>query len=313
MKDQGPVWVTGGNGFIGRNLIRLLAGKGRVVLGLGHGTVSDVERYQLGLTQWINGELDGSNLGTLMQHGGLPSAIFHLAGGSSVGLSIEHPHEDFNRTVSTTARLLEWVRRTAPDCHVIVASSAAVYGAQHSGPIREDAEARPISPYGHHKLMMELLCRSYSTEFGLNATIVRLFSVYGPNLRKQLLWDMCTRLRRGERDLVLAGKGAELRDWVNVQDVVELLATVAQRRPQDKFEVINGGCGAGTTVAEIAAILTGSWGDGAQARFSGVVRPGDPFSLVADIGKLQAFPFSWDIPVSQGIVEYVKWFKDEVR
>jgi UDP-glucose 4-epimerase len=307
------LWVTGGNGFIGRNLIGLLAGGGRAVYGLGHGAIDEAERRQLKLAEWINGEIDAPNLSALAERGGLPAAILHLAGGSSVGLSIQQPYEDFSRTVNSTARLLEWVRRSAPNCRLIVASSAAVYGARYSGSLPEEAEPWPVSPYGHHKLMMEQLCKSYAVCFGLQTTVVRLFSVYGAFLRKQLLWDMCLRLQRGERELVLGGTGGELRDWVDVRDVVKLLASLAERPQVEKFQVINGGCGVGTTVAEVADILTKSWGEQANVRFSGVVRPGDPFSLVADDKKVRALPFAWEIPLSRGIADYVRWFKDDTR
>lgn len=307
------MWVTGANGFIGRHLVRVLADRGNRLHGIGHGAIGDAEGRRIGLEHWLNGEIDAANLNALAGRSGLPSTIFHLAGGSSVGLSIEQPYEDFSRTVNSTARLLEWMRGAAPECRLIVASSAAVYGSHHSGTIPEEAELRPVSPYGHHKLMMEQLCRSYAAGFGLELTVVRLFSVYGAFLRKQLLWDMCSRLQRGGHELFLGGTGDELRDWVDVRDVVRLLASLATRPQQEKFQVINGGCGAGTTVAEVADILTESWGEQAIVRFSGVVRLGDPFSLVADGGKVRALPFAWEIPLSRGIADYVHWFKDDIR
>lgn len=100
--------------------------------------------------------------------------------------SFANPLENFSRTVSTSARLLDWLRVAAPEARVVAASNAAVYGAQYDGPIEEDFATHPFSPYGHHKLMMEQLCREYADTFRLRCTIVRLFSVYGPWLRKQL-------------------------------------------------------------------------------------------------------------------------------
>ena len=217
-------WITGANGFIGRHLVRVLADQGHAVHGIGHGAINEPERQRIGLGQWLNGEIDSANLNTLAGQSGPPSTIFHLAGGSSVGLSIAQPLEDFSRTVASTARLLEWLRGLAPECRLIVASSAAVYGAHHAGAISEEAETQPMSPYGHHKLIMEQLCRSYAISFGIRATIIRLFSVYGPSLRKQLLWDLCSRLAQGQRELVLGGTGNEARDWIDVRDVVRLLA-----------------------------------------------------------------------------------------
>jgi UDP-glucose 4-epimerase len=209
--------------------------------------------------------------------------------------------------------LLEWLRGSAPDCRLIVASSAAVYGAQYNGPISEDAEPVPMSPYGQHKLMMEHLCRSYAVTFGLRSTVARLFSVYGPHLRKQLLWDMCSRLQRGERTLVLGGTGAEVRDWIDVRDAARLFAKIAEVPQRESYEVVNGGSGLGTTVADIAGMIVKNWVTDIEVRFSGIVRPGDPFSLLADDAKLRRLPFEWQIPLDRGLAEYVPWFKEQAR
>jgi len=305
------VWITGANGFIGRYLARELANAGHAVDGIGHGAMEEPERQRLGLVTWVNGEIESANLNALAAARGLPSAIFHLAGGSSVGLSIALPFEDFSRTVASTARLLEWMRGSALRTRLIVASSAAVYGADHGGRIPEDARVAPMSPYGHHKLMMEQLCRSYAETFGIRSTVARLFSVYGPRLRKQLLWDICCRLQQNGRTVELGGTGAEVRDWTDVRDVARLLGCLAEQRQGENFRVINGGCGRGTTVAEIAQTIVRQWGGDVAVRYSGAVRAGDPFSLVADPSRLEHLPFDWRIPIEQGLVDYVKWFKGE--
>lgn len=307
------VWITGANGFIGRYLARELADAGYAVHGIGHGALEDFEKQRLGLQSWLNGEIDAANLNALAAGHGLPSTVFHLAGGSAVGLSIAQPFEDFSRTVASTARLLEWLRGAAPECPVIVASSAAVYGADHGGPISEDAVLAPMSPYGQHKLMMEQLCRSYAMSFGVRSTVTRLFSVYGPHLRKQLLWDICSRLAQGERTLVLGGTGDEIRDWTDVRDVVRLLTKIGEPPQQEPFRVINGGSGHGTSVAAIAGMLVRNWGSPITVRYSGVVRAGDPFSLLADDAGLRRLPFNWRIPIDRGLADYVNWFKDQVR
>jgi UDP-glucose 4-epimerase len=307
------VWITGANGFIGRYLARELAEAGDVVHGIGHGAIADFDWPRLGLKTWLNGEIDAANLNALAAAHGPPSRVFHLAGGSSVGLSIAQPFEDFSRTVGSTARLLEWLRGSVPDCQVIAASSAAVYGADHGGPISEQAMLTPMSPYGQHKRMMEQLCESYAVSFGLRSTVVRLFSVYGPYLRKQLLWDICSRLGRGEPTLVLAGTGEEIRDWTDVRDVGRLLTTIGTLPPGETFRVVNGGSGRGSSVADIAAMLVRNWGHGTAVRYSGVVRAGDPFSLLADDTTLRQLPFEWRIPIEQGVADYVSWFKDQIH
>src|SRR5258708_26997334 len=237
------VWITGANGFIGRYLARELADAGHAVHGIGHGALEESDRLRFGLQTWLNGEIDAANLSALAAGCGLPSKVFHLAGGSSVGLSIAQPFEDFSRTVATTARLLEWLRGSASESLVIVASSAAVYGADHAGPIPENARVAPMSPYGQHKLMMEQLCQSYAVTFGLRSTVARLFSVYGPHLRKQLLWDICSQLEQDGRTLVLGGTGAEIRDWTDVRDVARLLTGIGESPEQETFRIITGGSG----------------------------------------------------------------------
>jgi len=243
----------------------------------------------------------------------LPTTVYHLAGGSSVGLSISQPYEDFFRTVVSTARLLEWLRTSAPECRLIGVSSAAVYGANHKGQISEDDLTLPMSPYGQHKLMVEELCRSYAITFGLRSKVTRLFSVYGPELRKQLLWDLCWRLCSGEQTLVLSGTGAEIRDWTDVRDVARFLVKLDEWPQSKPFQIINGGSGIGTSVAEIAEMVANSWGGDIAVEFSGVVRIGDPLSLVADPAFTDAAGFVWKIPVAEGIPDYVGWFKGHVR
>ena len=306
------VWVTGARGFIGSHLVRELAAAGHRVHGIGHGAFEEAERTRLGLQSWINGEIEAANLDALAAVHGRPSAVFHLAGGSSVGLAIAHPFEDFSRTVTSTARLLEWLRVHSPQSRLIAASSAAVYGSGHSGPISEQAALTPMSPYGQHKQMMEQLCRSYAMSYGIGSTVVRLFSVYGAGLRKQLLWDACSRLQESSRELVLGGTGEEIRDWCDVRDVVRLLAMFAELPQAESFRVINGGSGQVMRVSEIARLLAEHWGK-VNLRFSGNVRAGDPFSLLADDAALRATGFAWSIRPAQGIADYVRWFRDRAH
>jgi UDP-glucose 4-epimerase len=306
------VWITGAAGFMGRYLAHALTDAGHVVHGIGHGALTDSEKQRLGLRIWLNGEIDAASLNALAAHG-LPSKVFHLAGGSSVGLSIAQPLEDFSRNVASTARLLEWLRTSSPESLVVAVSSAAVYGADHRGPILESTAPAPMSPYGRHKLMMEQLCQSYAETFGMRTLVARLFSVYGPELRKQLLWDVCSRLQQGEQTPVLGGTGAEIRDWTDVRDVARLLTVIADQSQAEKFRIINGGSGRGASVAEITGMLVRNWGTDVAVRYSGVVRPGDPPSLLADDTLLRRLPFNWQITLESGIADYVKWFKGCVR
>src|SRR5258705_14005414 len=102
--------VTGANGFIGRHLVRVLADRGNRVHGIGHGAIGDAERRRIGLEHWLNGEIDAANLYALAERSGLPSTIFHLAGGSSVGPAIPQPFVGLSCPVAMTAQVVEGLR-----------------------------------------------------------------------------------------------------------------------------------------------------------------------------------------------------------
>ena len=302
------IWITGARGFIGRHLAKWLADQRHTVVGIGHGPWPQSEAACWGVQRWLNGGIHSSNLQQLMREGGAPDCIFHLAGGSSVGAAIASPYEDFARTVATTAELLDWMRLEAGNARLVAVSSAAVYGAGHSGPISEERARVPFSPYGYHKLMMEQLCRSYAVSYGLSVVVMRLFSVYGSWLKKQLLWDMCAKLAKGISQLELGGTGEELRDWTDIRDVVRLLEAAMSFPNSDVMPVVNGGSGRATSVSEVADLVLDSWPLPASVSFNGKSRLGDPFSLVADGKILQTAGFEWKVPVSRGVSEYVQWY-----
>ena len=303
------VWITGGKGFIGRHLGRLISRHGDLVCGIGHGLWPSEEAGQWGFTHWCNGEIEPVNLSQLAQASGLPDIVYHLAGGSSVGPSFQYPREDFCRSVESTSRLLEWVRLNAPGIRVVSASSAAVYGASYTGPIPEHAGLSPYSPYGSHKAMMESVCRSYAENFGLRVAIVRMFSVYGAGLEKQLMWDLCGKLARGgDRPAALGGTGEELRDWLHVSDAAALL-WLARGQCDGNCPVINGGTGLATSIREVAGMVCKAWGGSAGVKFSGVARAGDPSCLVADCTKAMQVGFKPGLLLAEGIRETVDWFK----
>lgn len=262
-------------------------------------------------TYWHNGDVDFSNLTKLANVSGAPDAIYHLAGGSSVASSLKNPYEDFGRTVETTAQLLEWVRLYAARSNVVCVSSAAVYGSSHTGKIPEETPVSPHSPYGSHKAIMESMCHSYANNFGLQICIVRLFSVYGAELQKQLIWDMCCKLvAAGSASVALDGTGNEVRDWLHVSDAASLLWLV-KNECGTQCAVINGGTGIGTTVSDIAKFVRRAWPASVNIEFSNKTRKGDPPSLIADIEKAKRLGFRPAVSIEEGIDEVVGWFKQQ--
>lgn len=303
--------ITGAHGFIGRHLSGHLSSMGYQVLGIGHGEWTETEAFRCGVSRWFSGEISADNLMQIKKQFGAPDLIFHLAGGSSVGSSLINPYEDFVRTVQSTAVFLEWIRNHAKSSKVIAISSAAVYGDNHEGSVSELDLTRPSSPYGAHKLMMEQICRSYGENFGLNIVIPRLFSVYGVDLKKQLLWDICGKLSK-KGDLRLGGTGRELRDWVHVSDVVRALVEVS-KMADHQAPAINIGTGMPISVETIARLVIDAWYCKNELSpalvFNQKTRAGDPHTLVADNKRMKDSEISLRYSIADGLAEYVSWYK----
>jgi len=300
----GSALVTGARGFIGRHVARHLAQLGWQVAGLGHGEWEAAERLGWGVSRWQAADVSLENL---VAAAGRPSLIVHCAGGASVGISVERPHEDFHRTVSTTAAVLEFARTHAPEAAVVLPSSTAVYGNAGVLPTPESAPLAPVSPYGVHKQMAEQLCRFYSRQYGLRTAVVRFFSVYGPYLRKQLLWDACERLSREEPPRFF-GDGDETRDWLHVEDAARLLETAA-RNAGGEAPAVNGGTGQPVRVREILAELFQLLGRAGEPVFTGVGRPGEPKHYLADIAAARSWGWAPRIDWREGLRQYVSWYR----
>jgi len=306
--DKKSIWITGANGFIGRNLALFHADIGCNVFGLGRGIWLPNEALKTGVVKWVDGSISSENLDLLATSSGPPDKIYHLAGGSSVGLSLEKPHDDFFSTVAGTANLLDWMRLNAPLSKLIAVSSAAVYGNSYLNPISEGALCDPCSPYGYHKHMMEEICQSYAKTFGINVVIARLFSVYGKFLQKQLLWELCTKLTSELTTITLGGSGNEMRDWMDVRDVVTALNLLGDLASCDAA-IINVGTGKGVSVKKVSDLLLDSWPANVKIYFNHKTRSGDPFSLIGDCKRLNSLGFSPQFPVETGVADYVEWYK----
>lgn len=304
------VLVTGAHGFLGRHVATAFAQAGCTVLGVGLGDWESERPGDFGIDRWIGAAV---TLEALQALNCCPDVVAHCAGSGSVGFSLAQPFQDFAMTVGTTAAVLEFMRLTAPEAQLIYPSSAAVYGAGHTGPIPVDAELAPSSPYGVHKLAAEALCRSAVQNFGLRCSIVRYFSLYGPGLCKQLLWEASRRLLAAEPDepIEFFGTGDETRDWLHVHDAAGLMVQLAGDARQEL--VLNGGSGRAVTVAEVLGKLAKVLGCSADIRFNGQSRAGDPFHLQADIALTRALGWEPQVRLEEGLDEYAAWCRRITR
>ena len=245
-------------------------------------------------------------LGALLTQASVPDAVVHCAGGGSVGYSVTRPYDDYLRTVASTAALLEFMRLYAPKAALVYPSSAAVYGHAAKLPISETDPLRPVSPYGVHKQIAEQLCASHASRYGIRIAIVRLFSVYGCGLRKQLLWDACSRISNGGTEF--SGTGKEQRDWLHIDDAASLLALALDHAGTD-CPVLNGGSGQAASVSQVLREIAGLLGVDASVTFTGQVRKMDPVAYVADISRARALGWNPARQWRDGVGEYVHWFR----
>jgi UDP-glucose 4-epimerase len=285
--ERRVAWVTGAAGALGATLGAALVAAGWRVVATGRepGPVDGPARLS-----WVSADLTRDRPWDALAAAGagaVPDVVFHCAGPGSVGAAAAQPLDALAVTVTATAGLCEWLRARAPGARLVAASSAAVHGAQPA-PWRESDPPAPVSVYGWHKLMMEnqlALARGQ----GVETVAVRFFSLYGPGLRKQVLWDSWR--RAGEGALEMAGTGAERRDFLYLEDAARLLVLLGTLPPGAVPPVVNGGSGRAISMAELMALWLPLVAPGMGLRFTGAVRPGDPPATLADTTLAEALGF----------------------
>jgi UDP-glucose 4-epimerase len=239
-----------------------------------------------------------------------PGCCVHCAGGASVIQSIKDPIADFAAGPLLTIYLLEALRKHAPDCRTIFLSSAAVYGNPAALPVDETQAPAPISPYGFHKWQCELLCREFAESFNLSTASVRIFSAYGPGLRKQVLWEICRKVIVDGR-IALHGTGAESRDFVHAGDIAQAVLSVLAKAPLEG-EVYNVASGRETTIRELARLVAASLRADLEPVFDGEIPTGDPINWCADITKVRRLGFVPEIKLEEGVEDYCRWARTEL-
>lgn len=298
------VLITGSKGFLGQNIAHYYSKKGYETYGIGHGDLLVDECKIIGLKYWIKSEITVDALKEMNQ---IFDLIIHCGGSGSVGFSIENPYQDFKKTVDSTLEVLEYMRLYNTGAQLIYPSSPAVQGEHPNTPIKEDFIGRPASPYGYHKKIAEDLCQSYSEKYGLSVKIIRLFSIYGNGLKKQLLWDACQKLMEGRTKVEFWGTGSETRDFIHIDDVLSLLDTVVATK--DRFLIVNGGSGEKHTISEVIELIRKMLFSECTVSFNNQVNIGNPIYYWADMEKLSHLSWSPAINFEEGVRSYIGWVK----
>jgi UDP-glucose 4-epimerase len=299
--DSATVLVTGGLGFIGRHVASYMRSRGYRVVGTGHGDADASVMERIGFDRWCSGRISRDVLDRVAEP---VSLIVHCAGSSVVGRSFSDPDAEFRNSVGAAADVLDFACRQRRRPRLVMLSSAAVYGVVHRLPISEDAPLNPISPYGESRCMIEERSRQAGISEGLEISIVRLFSIYGRGLQKQLFWDACRKLASG--DGKFGGNGTERRDWLHIDDTVRLIDVSAGQASRET-PIINGGSGSSVTVSDALSRICDLWSGAPAVTFSGEVRQGDPPGYEADISRARSWNWMPMKDLATGLADYVSW------
>ncbi len=305
------IWVTGAGGFLAGYVSRCFHNAGWQVFGLSRAPVTEKEQIWRCLTDWQAGLISHGLLQDVLEKQSAPDVIFHAAGGSSVQYSFDNPQADQVNTVQTTADIIEFIQDQQLKTLLILPSSAAVYGNKDNRPIAETDLIAPVSPYGRHKRMAEILCEQAAENSSVSSLVIRYFSIYGAGLRKQLLWDMIRKALSTTEVIELFGTGNETRDMLHAEDAARMALYLCNRHSGD-CEIFNGGTGVATTVNELAVKMLRHINDKLQVKYAGKNREGDPLHYQADITRLQQTGFSITRDLDAGLAEYSRWAMEEL-
>jgi UDP-glucuronate 4-epimerase len=298
--------VTGAAGFIGSHLAEALAGAGHDVVGVDCFT----DYYDPAEKERNAAALDVLRLDLAEDALDLQGVdgVFHLAGQPGVRSFGDVFELYLRRNLLATQHVFEVAAATGT--RVVLASSSSIYGEAEAYPTPEDVAPRPISPYGLTKLGCEHLAHAYARGFGLDAVVLRYFTVYGPRQRPDMfLRRVCDRLRDGATFDVY-GTGAQSRSFTYVGDAVE--ATIAAMQSAAPGSVYNVGGGDEASMLEAIAALERISGCRLAVRYVDPAR-GDVARTKADVSRI-AGDLGWTptTALEEGLAAMWSWTSDTV-
>ena len=272
--------VTGAAGFVGSQLGEALAAAGHDVVGVDCFT----DYYDPAEKEANAAALDMRRLDLAEEPLDLDGVdgIFHLAAQAGVRSFGDVFPLYVRRNVLATQRVLE--AAAAARVRVVLASSSSIYGEAEAYPTPEDATPRPISPYGITKLACEHLARAYAVGFGLDAVVLRYFTVYGPRQRPDMFFRrVCEALLAGTT-FEIYGSGGQSRSFTYVGDAVDATVAAMERAPAGA--VYNVGGGEEASMLEAIALLERISGRALDTRRFDPAR-GDVARTRADVSRIR--------------------------
>jgi len=314
LRSPTRVVVTGAAGFIGSHLCERLLADGHEVVGID--SFSDYyeqerkEQNLIAARARPNFTLEVADLVDADLERILDGAtvVFHLAGQPGVRPSWGgHFDRYVHDNIVATQRLLESLRESQLR-KLVFASSSSVYGDAEMFPTKESALPRPVSPYGMTKLAAEHLTFVYMRNFGIPATSLRYFTVYGPRQRPDMAFCRFMEALVDNQEIEIFGDGEQTREFTYVSDAVD--GTVKAASADVVGQIINLGGGSRVTVNRVLDTLEDISRIKAR-RLHLPAAPGDPRHTGASI-NLARERLGWEPRVSlrEGLTRQWEWFQE---
>jgi UDP-glucose 4-epimerase len=308
------VVVTGAAGFIGSHLCERLLDGGHEVVGIDSfsdyyeraGKEQNLQRAMAHQSFTLHeADLVEADLARLLRGA---TVVFHLAGQPGVRPSWGgHFDRYVHDNIVATQRLLEALRDVALE-RFVFASSSSVYGDAEMYPTKESALPRPVSPYGMTKLAAEHLTFVYMRNFGLPATVLRYFTVYGPRQRPDMAFHRFMEALVEDQEIEIFGDGEQTREFTYVSDAVD--GTVKAASADVVGQVVNLGGGSRVTVNRVLATLEEISRLRARRLYLPAA-PGDPRHTGASI-NLARERLGWEprVSIRGGLTRQWTWFQE---
>ncbi len=277
--------ITGGAGFIGRHLANRLVELGHNVRVIDDLSTGEKEALDARVLFTRGNVQDQPKLWTLLHD---IDIVYHLAAKVSLPQSVLYPRAYNNVNVGGTVALMEAMRASGVS-FIVMASSGTIYGDQKRQPVDEMVAPDLRTPYAVSKLASEHYIFTLGQHYGIRAVALRIFNAYGPGqylppAYPPVVPQFLSRILRGG-SVVVYGDGAQSRDYVYIDDVVDALIAAGGKENLDG-EVINIGSGVETSVNELIALIEEVAGRQAHVLYN-AEQSGGVQRLVADIEKAQ--------------------------
>ena len=295
--------VTGGAGFVGNNIVRLLVSKGYSVVVIDNlhtgkidnleGVFEKIEFYQTDIRNYDEME---KILETV-------DGIFHEAALTIVQESFDKREEYFDVNVKGTENIFKIAKKFKKK--VVYASSSSIYGDSKQIPIKENSDRNPINPYGQTKLDDEFLAEKYS-DSGLEVIGLRYFNIFGKGQTGSYAGVITQFMRKlnEQKPPIIFGDGTQIRDFIHVSDIAEANLSAMLSKTNSGF--FNVGTGVGTKIKDLAKIMIKIFNEKFEPNFHDSLK-GDVKTSQADISKSEdLLNWKYSIGVEDGLEKMIK-------